>query len=106
MTRRKIFAAIVAGLALFPLGVLAANWGPLSSFPRMPGSYDAKEFCSCRFVEHRTTADCEQYVAQSVVPIQSRETDESAHRVTSKALWTTTSATWLDARHGCVYDNP
>ncbi len=83
---------------------IAANWTVLSTFPMMPSSYEAKEFCSCRFVSDRDGAFCAAFVKQSTVPMQGREVDEAAKTVTSRALWTSSTARYVDERRGCVLD--
>ncbi|MCB9675036.1 MAG: amidase [Alphaproteobacteria bacterium] len=83
---------------------VALNWAALSTFPAMPSSYEAKEYCSCRWVSGRDDAFCERFVAQSTVPMQGREVDEVNRRVTSRALWTSNSARYVDARRGCVLE--
>ncbi len=81
---------------------VAMNWQALSTFPGMPSSYEAKEYCSCRFVSRRDDAFCAAYVAQSTVPMQGREVDEANKTVTSTALWVSNTAKYVDQRRGCV----
>lgn len=99
----KVGLGLFAGLlVLVGVAVVGPIAGPLSAFPQMPSAYDAKETCSCRWVEGRPAAYCDAWVAQSVVPMQGREVDEAARKVTSRALWTSSSAQWVDARTGCA----
>lgn len=95
--------AVVAALAIaVPVAWGVANRGPLSSFPSMPSAYEAKEYCSCRWVSGRDDAFCDRFVRQSVVPTQGREVDEGAKRVTARALWVSHTAEWTGPRTGCV----
>ena len=94
-----LFAVLVVTLGI---GAVVPMWEALSAFPQMPSAYEAKEMCSCRWVEGRTAGACEKFVAQSVVPIQGRDVDEAAKKVTVHALWTSSSAHWVDARTGCA----
>lgn len=90
-----------AGLvALFAWGGVA-----LIDFPGMPSAYEAKEYCSCRFVSGMDEDFCEEFVHQTVVPSQGRTVDEEAKSVTARALWTHHTARWVDARQGCVLED-
>ena len=95
---------LVALLGVGALGWIFYHWTVLSTFPQMPSAYEAKEMCSCLWVEQRSTAYCEQWVRQSVVPSQGREVDEAARTVTARALWQTTTARYLGEREGCRAD--
>ena len=100
----KYGAAGVAGLVvllLVAIGVVFAASPSLRAFPYLPSAYDAKQTCSCRFVEHRDAAFCEDFVAQDVVPIQGRSVDEQARTADVTALWITTRARWVSDREGC-----
>lgn len=96
----------LGGLVLLLLAGAAGwvfyNWTILSIFPEMPSAYEAKELCSCLWVEQRTLPWCEQWVAQSVVPSQGHEVDEDARTVTARALNQTSRARYVGAREGCV----
>ena len=104
----KVVAWGAAGITVLVVGVggsyVAANWTVLSTFPGMPSSYEAKEYCSCRWVSNRPDDFCAAYVAQSTVPMQGREVDEAGKRVTSTALWTSSTARYVDRRRGCVLE--
>lgn len=89
-------------LAMIGFATLAPMWEALSAFPQMPSAYEAKEMCSCRWVEGRPADFCGKFVAQSVVPSQGTTVDEAAKTVKARALWTTSTAKWVDARTGCV----
>ncbi|MEZ4318023.1 MAG: amidase [Myxococcota bacterium] len=105
MKRVLTVVAPVVALAAIALGMyVMLHWEALSTFPGMPSSYEAKEYCSCRWVSERDDAFCAAYVAQSTVPMQGREVDEQAHTVTSRALWVSNTARYVDRRHGCVLD--
>jgi hypothetical protein len=100
----KIFGALLlAVLALAGL-YLAYEWKALSAFPGLPAAYEAKELCSCLFVEGRPQADCEAFVRQTVVAIDARRYDMDARTVEVRALWTTRRAHHESARTGCVLD--
>jgi len=100
-----IGAGVVVGLpVLGVLGWVAVNWAPLSSFPSMPSAYEAKEMCSCLFVEGRDQEFCDRFVFQDVVPSQGREVDLEGRRVTARALWRTHSARWVSAEYGCAIE--
>lgn len=83
---------------------VAYEWPSLSAFPALPSGYEAKELCSCMFVEGRSQADCEAFIRQSVVPIDGRSFDVEGKAVSVKALWRERRAHVVDARHGCVLD--
>ena len=107
MNRRSAlwgFGAVAGVLLGLALAWLAPRWGALSTFPWMPSSYEAKELCSCRFVERRDAAFCDAYVAQSVVPSQGHVVDEEGRRVTATALWLSSSARWVSDRDGCAIE--
>ena len=104
MKKRYVALAVVGLVGVAVLGWLAPRWSALSTFPRMPSRYEAKETCSCRFVEGRDAAFCDAFVFQDVVPTQGRTVDESAKRVTASALWVTSSARWVSERDGCVIE--
>lgn len=84
--------------------VLGDTLVQLVTFPNMPSAYEAKEYCSCRWVEGRDADHCDGYIAQDVVPTQGRTIDEANKRVTAKALWRTHSAHWVSEREGCVIE--
>jgi hypothetical protein len=90
-----LFALSVAG------GFVAFHWKALSTFPGMPSAYEAKELCSCLYVEGRPKEACEQFIRQSVVPIQGRDFDAAGKSVTVRALWTASKARYVSARYGC-----
>lgn len=89
--------AVVAGFVLY-------NWSMLSAFPGLPSSYEAKELCSCLFVEGRSQAECEGFIRQDVVGIDGRDYDLTGKAVTVRALWTSNRARYASPRHGCVLD--
>ncbi|MEZ4385870.1 MAG: hypothetical protein R3A79_31415 [Nannocystaceae bacterium] len=95
-----VVGCVVAAAAVFVL----FNWSTLSTFPAMPSSYEAKELCSCLFVEGRAQADCEAFVRQDVVAIDSRVYDMEGKRVRVRALWSESSAHYVSPRYGCVLD--
>ena len=104
---RKVLkiVGIVVGLVLAAAATfLLLNWGALSSFPALPSSYEAKELCSCLFVEGRTQGECEAFIRQDVVGIDGRDFDVDNKRVTVRALWSENSAHYVSRRHGCVLD--
>ncbi len=104
---RKVFkiVGIVVGLVLAAAATfLLLNWSTLSSFPALPSSYEAKELCSCLFVEGRTQGECEAFIRQEVVGIDGRDFDMDGKRVTVMALWPENSAHYVSRRHGCVID--
>ena len=100
---------VVGGLfGLLSLGLsvwIALNWAVLSAFPGMASAYEAKEYCSCRFVSLRDDDFCAAYVKQHTVPTQGRSVDEAARSVTARALWVSHTARWVDRRQGCVLDH-
>lgn len=87
------------------VGALAWGGEALIDFPSMPSSYEAKEYCSCRFVSRREASFCDAFVHQDVVPTQGRTVDEEAKTVTATALWVSNTARWVDARQGCVIED-
>lgn len=100
----KIIGVILLLLLLLIGGFVGYYWQEVSGFPSTPSSYEAKELCSCLFVEGRPQTDCEQFVKQSVVPIDDRAFDMQNKRVTVKALWISTSARYVSPQHGCVLE--
>jgi hypothetical protein len=102
---RKIFKYL--GLTLLALlvvagALLAYFWEELSTFPGMPAAYEAKELCSCLYVEGRPEEECELFIRQNVVPIQERSYDREGKAVRVRALWTERQARYLGPKHGCV----
>ncbi len=109
-SRKRQVGKVLLGLVVAIVAVIgtAAAWFPdqaasLIAFPGLASSYDAKESCSCRYVEGRTVEQCERFVAQSVVPISGRVFDDSAKTVTTTALGVSTTATWRGVREGCGF---
>lgn len=100
----KWIGSILGMLLLCVLIFVVLNWKHLAAFPRLPSGYEAKELCSCLFVEGRSQPDCEAFIRQSVVPIEGRSFDMKQRTVTVTALWQTRSATWVSPRHGCVIE--
>lgn len=98
----KVFGWIVLAVLVALVAVLIVLWEPLSSFPKMPSSYEAKELCSCLFVEGRPQADCERFIKQSVVSIDGRTIDAEKKTVAVSALWTESRARFVSPRYGCV----
>lgn len=104
---RRTLRAVGALLAVAVFGLIlyvGLNWRVLSTFPQMPSSYEAKEYCSCRWVSGRSDTFCAQYVHQTTVPMQGREIDEATRSVTSTSLWQSNSARLVDDQRGCVLD--
>lgn len=104
MKKRYVAAGLLGVVGVVFVAWLAPRWSALSTFPRMPSRYEAKETCSCRFVEGRDAAFCDAFVFQDVVPSQGRTVDEAARRVTARALWVTSSARWVSERDGCLIE--
>jgi len=100
----KLFGLTLLGLLLLASLWVASQWPALSAFPALPGAYEAKELCSCLFVEGRDQPACEAFIRQTVVPIDRREIDLPGRAVTVTALWTTRSARYIGPRDGCVLD--
>jgi len=103
---RRIVLLVVAVPVIAGLGWVGLHGSALSTFPRMPSAYEAKKYCSCRWVEGRDATFCDHYVYQDVVPSQGRTVDEANKTVTAKALWIRTSARWIGPREGCVIEVP
>lgn len=95
-----LLVLIVGNVLFWTRDTLAA----LAAFPGMPSAYEAKEMCSCLWVEGRDDAFCDAFVHQDVVPTQGREVDTEARRVTARALWRNNSARWTSDRTGCVLE--
>lgn len=107
MKVRKILARLGMGLGVvlaLVAGFVLWNWAQLSAFPGLPSSYEAKELCSCLFVEGRTEEQCEGFIRQDVVSIDGRTYDMDGKSVTVRALWTESRAHHVSARAGCVLD--
>ncbi len=101
----KIFGVVVLVVIVAVTGWAAYHWRVLSAFPGLPSGYEAKELCSCLFVEERSPTACEDFIRQSVVSIDQRNYDMQAKTVTVTALWTTRKARWVSPRHGCVLES-
>jgi hypothetical protein len=105
LRRIALGAAVVLGLALAGLSVWASmHWIALRDIPNLPSAYEAKEMCSCLFVEGRDEGSCALFVRQTVLPSDRRVIDRAAKTVTAEALWTETRARYVSQRHGCVLD--
>jgi hypothetical protein len=100
----RIIGAFLLLVLLLVGGFVGYYWQEVSGFPATPSSYEAKELCSCLFVENRPQKDCEQFIKQNVVPIDSRAFDLPNKRVTVKALWISSSAKYISAKYGCVIE--
>jgi hypothetical protein len=107
----KIFLKILKYLGLglifvlaFAGGFVTYHWKTLSAFRDLPSSYEAKELCSCLYVEGRPREACELFIRQTVVPIQGRDFDDAAKAVTVRALWTSSTARYTSPRYGCQLD--
>jgi hypothetical protein len=100
----KWLGLLLLGLLLGAVGVGAYHWDALSSFPALPSSYEAKELCSCLFVEGRPQADCEKFIRQDVVGIDGRDYDMQQKTVTVRALWTENRARFVSPRLGCALE--
>ena len=96
----QVIGGLLAVLVLAIIVTLGVS-PSLRAFPFLPSAYDAKESCSCLFVEGRNAAMCEQFVAQDVVPIQSRSIDPVGKSVTTRALFLSSTSRWVDVRQGC-----
>jgi hypothetical protein len=107
--RRRVWKVLLGLVVAVSAAIgTAAAWfpdqaGSLMAFPGLASSYDAKESCSCRYVEGRTQLQCEQFVAQSVVPISGRVFDDAAKTVTTTALGVSSTTTWRGKREGCAF---
>lgn len=104
---KKALKAVGMGLGviLVLVGIFVAwNWQALSAFPTLPAGYEAKELCSCLFVEGRPQPECEAFIRQDVVPIDGRSFDMEGKSVTVTALWNTRRAHYVSERFGCVID--
>jgi hypothetical protein len=104
----KKILKLIGGLLLLLLvlvgGFVGYYWQEVSGFPATPSSYEAKELCSCLFVEGRPQKDCEQFIKQNIVPIDQRAFDLQKKRVTVTALWISTSAAYVSPQSGCVLE--
>jgi len=100
----KIIGTIVALVFALGAAFFLLNWTVLTSFPALPSSYEAKELCSCIFIEGRTQAECEAFIRQDVVGIDGRDFDVDGKRVTVRALWSENTAHYVSPRLGCVID--
>lgn len=91
------------GLVVCALAAVLVWGGPeLRNFPDMPSSYEAKEYCSCRWTSGLDDAFCEDFVFQTIIPTQGKVVDEANKSVTARALFRSNTARWVDERRGCV----
>jgi hypothetical protein len=103
--RVALGAGLALGLGLAGAGAwVAMHWTALRDIPNLPSAYEAKEMCSCLFVEGRDQEACERFVRQTVLPSERRVIDRAARTVTAEALWVETRARYVSQRHGCVLD--
>lgn len=102
MSRVRIGVGVGALVLAGPVAWFLWNVAALTSFPAMPSAYEAKEYCSCRWVSGRDDGFCDRFVHQDVVPTQGRVVDEAARTVTASALWVSSTARWVDRPTGCV----
>jgi hypothetical protein len=100
----KIIGALLLLVLLLVGGFVGYYWQEVSGFPATPSSYEAKEMCSCLFVEGRPQKACEQFIKQDVVPIDERAIDLVNKRVTVKALWISNSAKYVSPQNGCMIE--
>lgn len=98
-------AGVLVGLVLVAAGIWAGTrWDAVADIPNLPSSFEAKEMCSCLFVEGHEQEFCERFVQQSTLPSDSRVIDREARTVTVEALWITHRARYVSERFGCVLD--
>lgn len=100
----KILGLFLLMVLLVAGGWVAYHWEVVSTFPGMPSAYEAKELCSCLFVEGRGEEECTLFVRQDVVPIDARVIDMEEKTVTVEALFTSRRARFLGLRYGCVLE--
>lgn len=100
----KIIGLVFLAILLLVGGVVAYLWEPLSTFPQMPSAYEAKELCSCLFVEGRPQDACELFIKQDVVSIDGRSFDMEKKTVSVKALWNEGRARYVSPTYGCVIE--
>ena len=100
-------AAMGLALVLLVAGAwVAAHWDEVADIPRLPSAYEAKEMCSCLFVEGHPQEFCERFVRQDTLPIQGRTVDTAQRTVTVRALWLSSRARHVSGDFGCVLDPP
>lgn len=105
LKRVLLGAGLALGLAIAGVGIwVAMNWSAVSDIPNLPSAYEAKEMCSCLFVEGRDQESCERFVRQTVLPSDRRVIDREAKTVTAEALWIESRARYVSQRHGCVLE--
>lgn len=102
--RPLLAAGLIATLIGLPAAAFVArNPEALLNLRTMAPAYEAKEMCSCLWVEGRDREACDAFVAQDIVPIDQRVVDEQAKTVRVTALWTTREARWISERAGCAH---
>jgi hypothetical protein len=103
----KLFKKIL--LIVLLAGVLAAsfwvlvNRQNLVAFQHMPSGAYSKFMCSSLFVVGMTEQEAKDWSALSV-PIQSLHIDYEQKTVTSRALFYTSTARFVDERYGCTLE--
>lgn len=107
LRRGLIGLGVALSVVLLGLGVwVAFHWTEVSDMQTLPSAYEAKEMCSCLFVEKQSQAFCERFVSQDVLPIDDRSVDTTKRSVTVRALWSASRARHVSDRLGCVLDPP
>lgn len=105
--RGLVGLGMILGVVLLGLGVwVAFHWPEVSDMQTLPSAYEAKEMCSCLFVEKQSRELCERFVGQDILPIDGRSVDTTNRSVTVRALWSASRARHVSDRLGCVLDPP
>ena len=80
-----------------------ANWNELRGFQQMPSGAYAKFMCSALFVEEMTEEQARN-LARVSVPVKEMMVDYKSKSVTTRSLFYTSTASFVNERYGCTLE--
>lgn len=108
IARPRVFIPLFLFL-LYELALFFAfrTWNPVApkDLVHILGRFQAKQICSCVFVQQQSEAFCVDLVKDSRIPNSwiTREVDNSKRLVRTQSIFSTASAVWIDAHSGCRF---